>query len=78
MRADVRKVTMQRRILQENGLFYPQYKGWFMWHYFYVHDAGIDGMEHRYPESFAAIEAAMSFLFPEQPKVVWQSSEQKA
>jgi len=42
-----------RRIIKYRNAYYPQYRGWFLWHYYSVDD---------YQPSFATMEGAIEFM----------------
>lgn len=65
---------MKTRVWKCGTHYYPQYKGWFFWHFIYM---GRDN-----PESFAVKDKAIDFLHSKQwykwEEVVWESGKEKA
>jgi len=60
-----------RRVVKEGSRYYPQYRGWFLWHYYKVNPSYEDIIEY-----FASPEAAIAFIKQHDDEsketVVWE------
>jgi hypothetical protein len=61
---------MKTRVLKYGTYYFPQYKGWFFWHYFFKQDESV---------FFVNKESAIKFLLNEEgekfKEVVWESKK---
>jgi hypothetical protein len=74
------KTRVLKTVDKEGGKFYPQHKGWLLWHNFNV---SVQGYPCNY--CFSTLDEAIAFIinvqncvpglpfFPPNPTVVWQS-----
>ena len=56
---------MKTRIVVYDGVFYPQWKGWFFWDYFWVDDGKfyhITSMSHPAAVKFDRLDQAVEFI----------------
>lgn len=58
----------KHRIIKEFGLYYPQWKGWFFWHFF---------LERFGPSKiyFSTLEKAKEYIEESKSKIVWEENE---